>query len=320
MLPQARPGRRQLLRTMERTVKNLCHVTFAACAILAALASGCCPTCEQSVTISRHCLAARATGAQVSPPSVAFGPASLNVAYLSQDYLVKDIVAGGDKVVGYKVAFTSAASRQAAGAPGPAYGRLLASQRRESGAAIPAGDFHKVAVELEVAMVIGRRIDRRIGSIEELKPCVRAICPAMELPDEHFAPAAGRATFEDLVADNLGSHRFVLGAAVEPDRVNVDAVAATLTLDGQAVAAGRAGDVLGSPWASLLWLVNGLVKSGIKIEPGDVVLTGSMNPPYSPPPVSSAPPPGREAGTYLGDFGALGTVSCRITPAKAAKP
>ena len=290
-----------------RTVKNLRHVTIAACAVTAALAAGCCPTCKESLAISRHCLAARATGSQVAPPSIAIGPASLNVAYLSQDYLVKDIVAGGDKVVGYKVAFTSDASRQAAGAPGPAYGRLLASQRRDSGAAIPAGDFHKVAVELEVAMVIGRRINRPVGSIEALKPCVRAICPALELPDDHFAPDAGRARFEDLVADNLGSHRFVLGASVEPDRVNVDTVAAALTLDGQAVAAGRARDVLSSPWASLLWLVNGLVKSGLALEPGDVVLTGSMIATYS-------PPPGREAGAYVGDFGALGSVSCRITP------
>jgi len=252
--------------------------------MIAALAAGCCPICEESLAISRHLLAARATGAQVAPPSIAFGPASLSIAYLSQDYLIRDIVAGGDKVVGYKVAFTSAASRQAAGAPGPAYGRLLASQRRDSGATIPAGDFHKVAVELEVAMVIGRRIDRRIGSIEELKPCVRAVCPALELPDDHFAPAAGRAKFEDRVADNLGSHRFVFG---------------------QAVAAGRARDVLSSPWASLLWLVNGLVKSGLALEPGDVVLTGSMIAPYS-------PPPGREAGAYVGDFGSLGKVTCQL--------
>jgi 2-keto-4-pentenoate hydratase len=275
--------------------------------MIAALAAGCCPICEESLVISRHLLAARATGAQVAPPSIAFGPASLSIAYLSQDYLIRDIIAGGDKVVGYKVAFTSAASREAAGAPGPAYGRLLASQRRESGATIPAGDFHKVAVELEVAMVIGRRIDKPVGSIEELKPRVRAVCPALELPDDHFAPDAGRARFEDRVADNIGSHRFVLGPAVEPDRVNVDAVTATLTLDGQAVAAGRARDVLSSPWASLLWLVNGLVKSGLVLEPGDVVLTGSMIAPYS-------PPPGREAGTYVGDFGAFGSVSCRITP------
>jgi 2-keto-4-pentenoate hydratase len=290
---------------MKRTVKHLRQAAVAACVMIAALGAGCCPTCEQSLAISRHLLAARVTGAQVAPPSVALGPASLNIAYLSQDYLIKDIVAGGDKVAGYKVAFTSPASREAAGAPGPAYGRILASQRRESGAAIPGGDFHKVAVELEIAMVIGRRIDKPFKSIEELRPCVRAICPALELPDSHFAPDAGRATFNDLVADNLGAHRFVLGAPVEQDKVNVDSVAATLTLDGQAVASGRARDVLTSPWASLLWLVNGLVKSGMKLEPGDVVITGSMSAPYS-------PPPGREAGTYVGDFGALGKVTCVI--------
>ena len=290
---------------MKRTVKHLHQAAVAACAMIVAITLGCCPTCQQSLAISRRCLAARVTGSQVAPPSVSFGPASLNVAYLSQDYLIKEIVAGGDKVVGYKVAFTSAASRQAFGAPGPAYGRLLASQRRDSGAAIPAGDFHKVAVELEVAMVVGRRINKHVKSIEELKPYVRAVCPALELPDAHFDPNAGRETFEDIVADNLGAHRFVLGPPVEPDKVNADAVAATLTLDGQAVAAGQARDVLGSPWASLLWLVNGLVKSGFALEPGDVVITGSMNPPYK-------PPQGREAGTYVGDFGTLGKVTCAI--------
>ncbi len=248
---------------------------------------------------------ARATGAQVAPPSIALGPMPLGIAYLSQDYLTRDMVAGGDHVAGYKVAFASASSRAASGAAGPAYGRIFTSQRRDSGSAMSEREFHKITVELEIAMVIGRRIDRPVKTVEQLKRHVHAVCPALELPNQHFSPDAGRARFEDLVADNLGCHRFVLGPARAPGGVDLARVAATLTRDGQAVAAGRGSDVLGDPWQSLLWLVNGLVAADITLRPGDVVLTGAMAAPYRPSLTESV-------GTYVGDFGPLGKVSCSI--------
>ncbi len=291
---------------MERTVRYLRHLAFVAIVVLA---SGCCPVCERGTAISRHVLTARATGAQVAPPSIAMGPESLSIAYLAQDYLTRDMVAGGDRVAGYKVAFTSAGARKAFGAPGPAYGRIFAGQHRDSGSAMSVREFHKVSVEMEIAMVIGRRIDRPIKTIEQLKPYVRTVCPALELPNQHFSPDAGRARFEDLVADNLGCHRFVLGPAVAPNKVELARVVATLNRDGKPVSSGRAGDVMGSPWASLLWLVNGLAATDIKLQPGDVVLTGALAGPYSPPLATAA-------GTYVGDFGPLGSVSCRITLVK----
>lgn len=291
---------------MEREVRYLRHVAFAVFGVTAVVTLGCCPVCERGTAISRHVLTARATGAQVAPPSIAIGSESLSIAYLAQDYLTRDMVAGGDRVAGYKVAFTSAGSRKAFGTPGPAYGRIFAGQRRDSGSAMSVREFHKVSVEMEVAMVVGRRIDRPIKTIEQLKLYIRAVCPALELPNQNFSPDAGQATFEDLVADNLGCHRFVLGPAVAPNKVDLARVAGTLTRDGEPVSAGRASDVLGSPWASLLWLVNGLAASEITLQPGDVVLTGALAGPYGPPLATAA-------GTYVGDFGPLGSVSCRIT-------
>jgi len=291
---------------MERQVRYIRHAAFAVIVAITVVTLGCCPVCERGTAISRHVLTARATGAQVAPPSIAIGSESLNIAYLAQDYLTRDMVAGGDCVVGYKVAFTSAASRKAFDAPGPAYGRIFAGQRRDSGSAMSVREFHKVSVELEIAMVVGRRIDRPIKTIEQLRPYIRAVYPALELPNQNFSPDAGRATFEDLVADNLGGHRFVLGPAIAPNKVDLARVAATLIRDGEPVSTGRASDVLGSPWASLLWLVKGLAASDITLQPGDVVLTGALTGPYSPPLATAA-------GTYVGDFGTLGSVSCRIT-------
>lgn len=274
-------------------------------ALLAPVAVGCCPKCQDATAISRHLLAARVTGSPVEPPSSAIRSMDLSLAYLSQDYLIEEITAAGDRTVGYKIAFTSPASRAAFGAKGPASGRILFSQRRPDGATIPAGDFHKLAIEMEVAMVIGYRIDKPLASVAELQPYVRAVCGAIELPQNHFRPDAPKPTFEDLVADNVGAHRFVLGPEVSPAGLDIDNLTATLSRDGKALATARASDVLGGPWKSLLWLANDLTKDGFRLEPGQVVLTGSMAAPYTPGAQDAA-------GTYVADFGALGKVGCMI--------
>jgi 2-keto-4-pentenoate hydratase len=278
---------------------------YAALALILLLSAGCCTRCKDATAISRHMLTARVTGSQIEPPSSAIGPMNLSIAYLAQDYLVEEITAGGDRVVGYKVAFTNPASQAAFGAPGPAYGRVLFTQRRPSGATIPAGEFHKLAIEMEVAMIIGRKIDKPLAGVEELRPYVRAVCPAIELPQDHFRPGAARPRFEDLVADNVGAHRFVLGPEMDPAGVDLGALSAALTRDGKTVATGRARDVLGGPWQSLLWLANGLTAAGFPLEPGQVVLTGSLTAPYRPAPEAAA-------GTYTADLGPLGKASCVV--------
>jgi len=278
---------------------------LAALALLPLLAVGCCPKCRSATAISRHMLSARVTGSPVEPPSSAVGRMDPALAYLSQDYLVAEITAGGDRVVGYKIALTHPASRAAFGAAGPAYGRIFYTQHRPSGATIPAGRSQRLAIEMEVAMVIGRRIDKPLASVAELRPYVRAACPAIELPRDHFRPDARRPTFEDLVADNVGAHRFVLGAEIDPAAADLDALSAALSCDGKPVATGKARDVLGGPWRSLLWLANSLTEAGFRLEPGQVVLTGSLAAPYRPP--HEAP-----AGTYVADFGPMGKASVVI--------
>jgi 2-keto-4-pentenoate hydratase len=62
---------------------------------------------------------------------------------------------------------------------------------------------------------------------------------------------------------------------------------------------------MGSPWNSLLWLVNHVIGHGGVMEPGYVVLTGTAAPAYK--------AKGEDIkGHYEGDCGALGSVSLTI--------
>jgi 2-oxo-3-hexenedioate decarboxylase len=112
-------------------------------------------------------------------------------------------------------------------------------------------------------------------------------------------------TAQDQIASGIGGHVFVLGPAVDPGKVDVNAVKLKLTRNGQTLADSPSTDVMGSPWNSLLWCVNHIVKLGGTLEPGEVIITGTAAPAYR--------TKGDEIkGEYVGDCGPLGTVTMTL--------
>ncbi|MHC4332101.1 MAG: fumarylacetoacetate hydrolase family protein [Planctomycetota bacterium] len=108
-----------------------------------------------------------------------------------------------------------------------------------------------------------------------------------------------------MIASGAGAHFHVLGPAVAPDKVNVDALTLRLARNGKTLAESPATNVMGSPWNSLLWLANKLAKSGGALGPGDVVVSGTAAPAYK---VKG----NKIKGNYEGDCGALGRVTLTI--------
>ncbi len=85
----------------------------------------------------------------------------------------------------------------------------------------------------------------------------------------------------------------------------MDAVTLKLTRNGQTVAESAATNVMGSPWNSLLWCANHVVKLGGALEPGMVISTGTASPAYK---VKGD----AIKGEYLGDCGPLGNVTITL--------
>jgi len=250
-------------------------------------------------------LAAHKNQTQIQYLTKTYGSFSIDQAYQIQAVLAKGLSKKLGDVSGYKVAYASKAAQKQFGVDEPASGPLFRLQRVPSGSDLPANAFVELAMETEIAFTIGKRIDKNIKNVDELKKYVKWVHTAFDIGDYRFVSGKEKPTPQDMIASGAGAHFHVLGPAVAPDKVNVDAVTLKLLRNGKTLAESPATNVMGSPWNSLLWLANKLAKSGGALEPGDVVVSGTAAPAYK---VKG----NKIKGNYEGDCGALGKVTLTI--------
>ena len=97
--------------------------------------------------------------------------------------------------------------------------------------------------------------------------------PALELIDSRIAQ--WRIGIVDTVADNASSGMAVIGDWHDADDVRVEELGVSLAL-GPEIVRGRGDAVLGHPAEAVAWLASTLAQSGERLEPGDIVLPGSV--------------------------------------------
>lgn len=250
-------------------------------------------------------LAAHENQTQIQYLTKTYGSFSIERAYQIQAVLAKGLSKKLGDVSGYKVAYASRAAQKQFGVDEPASGPLFRLQRVPSGSTLPADAFVELAMETEIAFTIGKRIDKNIKNVDELKKYVKWVHTAFDIGDYRFVSGKDKPTPQDMIASGAGAHFHVLGPAVAPDKVNVDALTLKLARNGKTLAESPATNVMGSPWNSLLWLANKLAKSGGALEPGDVIVSGTAAPAYK---VKG----NKIKGNYEGDCGILGKVTLTI--------
>ena len=246
-----------------------------------------------------HVLAARANHAASPPPSEGRS-LSLADAYDVQDRVRQALVARGERVIGWKAGFTSRATQQAFATDAPACAFLLGSGVYATGAEVPAAGFVGLAVEAEIAFVMGRSLAGPGVTPPQALLAVEGAVPALELIDFRYA---GKPTVIDAVADGVFASAVVLGAPLT-DVTHLDLALEGLVyeLNGAIAATNTAAEVLGSPINSLAWVANHLGTRGLGLRAGDVVMTGSVS-------VLLRPKPG---DTVRARFTRLGSVSARF--------
>jgi 2-keto-4-pentenoate hydratase len=233
-----------------------------------------------------------------------YGDFSIEEAYAVQHAMTDELVAEGATVTGYKVGYASRASQKAWNISEPAYGPLMEEMQVVQGGEIDLDDFHAFHIEVEVAVMIDRRIDKPLTSVEELRPFVRSVHPAFDIPDNRFEQGAER-TVVDIIADGVGAHRYVLGPGVAPQDVDVNDITGIVRHNGKVVYRGKSSNVMGGPYQVVLWLANTLIRQGKALEAGQVVITGALDKAYS-------GPEEKVVGRYVGDCGKLGKVTVKV--------
>ncbi len=279
-------------------------VALAAVFVMAGGGRACGKTIDTDKMV-REMLAARQARTQIPYPTKTYGSFDIERAYQIQADLTKELSKELGPVVGYKVAYASKAAQEQFGVTEPARGPLFSLQRVPSGSKLPAGHFMEIALETEVAFTIGKRTDRPVKDVAELKDYVRWVHAAFDAGDYPLVQGDTKPAAADMIACGAGGHVFVLGPAIEPKQVDVDAVSLKLIRNGQTIAESPATNVMGSPWNSLLWCVNHVVRLGGTLEPGTVISTGTAAPAYK---VKAD----AIKGSYVGDCGPLGQVTLTL--------
>jgi 2-keto-4-pentenoate hydratase len=253
----------------------------------------------------KEMLSASENQTQIQYLTKTYGSFSIERAYQIQAALAKGLSQRLGSVVGYKVAYASKAAQKQFGMDEPARGHFFKMQRLPSGSKLSVESFNEITLETEVAFTLGKRIYKPVKDVAGLKPYVKWVHSAFDAGNFPYTAGQTKPTAQDMIAIGTGAHVFVLGPAVEPGKVDIDAVTLKLARNGKTIRESAATNVMGSPWNSLLWLANHVVKHGGELEPGDVVLTGTAAPAYK---------AKGEAikGYYEGDCGALGKVALTI--------
>jgi len=204
-----------------------------------------------------------------------------------------------DKVVGYKSAANAQALQQMLRLTGPIAGVLFARGERSADAGIKRSDYRTLLVETELGFRAARRINAPVKSIPELRAATTTCTPMIELADPGFDRT--RMTGTDLIAGNSASAGFIRGRARSVGDVALDQVRVQLRRDGETLHQASSGDLMDGQWEALKWLVNRVIELGYVVEPGHLLMTGSLGPAHPAVP-----------GKYSADFSELGVIEFEV--------
>jgi len=235
----------------------------------------------------------------LAPPS-ANRRLSVAEAYAVQDRLREALLARGERLIGWKAGLTNAKGQAQFEVQEPVCAFLLASGVFASGAEIPATRFVGLAVEAEIAFVMGHDLAGPGVTPPRALLAVEGALPALELVDFRFA---GKAVGTDMIADGVYANAIVLGNALTPvTHLDLALEGLVYELNGGIAATNTAAEVMGSPANSLSWIANHLGARGLSLRAGDVAMSGSVSALLKP----------KAGETMRATFTRLGSVSVRI--------
>ncbi len=210
----------------------------------------------------------------IAPLTAAYPDIDVVDAYEIQLINIRQRVAEGARVLGHKVGLSSLAMQQMMGVDEPDYGHLLDEMEVFEDTPVKAGRYLYPRVEVEVGFILAADLPGAGCTEDDVLAATEALAPSIELIDTRITD--WKIALCDTIADNASSAGFVLGEArVSPRDLDVKAIDAVLTRNGEVVAEGRSDAVLGNPVTAVAWLARKVESFGVRLRKGDIVLPGS---------------------------------------------
>lgn len=266
------------------------RVTRSLCAAALACLSGA-PLAWSTLENWADVLIIQLRAKQPLPALSAYGATlSLPDAYEVQRLLVREL-STQSPVVGFKAELTTPLARVKMRGDSAVTSAILKRDLLTPGAEVgPAGPGEH-SISPAIGFLIKQRLDKPVGDVAALPALIEKAVPVVMVLDQKFENrAAVRAT--DLVAVNGAHTHLVVGKPFpRAEPTIVDAQFIEVLHDGNVIDRAKATNVMGSQAYALQWLINDLVRRGMAIVPGQLLVTGPLAEPM---PISP--------GTYTVDF------------------
>jgi 2-oxo-3-hexenedioate decarboxylase len=220
-------------------------------------------------------LAARLTQARTSGRAIPQLSGDVPDLDLDSAYAVQRLLREGrGDIVGWKLGVTSRAKQLQVGVDAPIYGFLATDHVLDVGEPLDISQHIDPRCEPEVVFLMGRDLAGAHVTATEVLAATAGVAAGIEVLDSRYTDY--RFTMPDVVADNASAGRYVVGAAVPLDGIDLRLVGVVLEHNGDVVATASGAASLGHPAAAVAWLVRSLAASGEGLRAGDVILSGGL--------------------------------------------
>lgn len=182
-------------------------------------------------------------------------------------------LADGERLLGYKLGWTSTAMRDALGIERPNWGTLWSSHLVADARIDPTRLIHP---KIEPELVFHSSVDLDgAPTIDRIEQSGGLWSLGLEVVDPRFPDYGFR--WLDNSADNSSAARVVIGQSTHLDAPAAEHVAVS---DGSETRSGTGANAMGNPLAAVAWLVRSLTDEGEALRAGQVVFTGGLTAPF----------------------------------------
>jgi len=177
-------------------------------------------------------------------------------------------------LAGWKLGVTSRAKQAQAGIREPVRGFLARANALDLGEPLVTGELIQPRAEPEIVFILGRDLSGPAVTAADVLAATAGVAAGIEILDSRYRDY--RFTMPDVIADNTSAGRFVVGAPVPPDGIDLRLAGVVFELGGEVVGTAAGAAALGHPAAAVAWLARSLAAAGEGLRAGQVVLSGGL--------------------------------------------
>jgi 2-oxopent-4-enoate hydratase len=234
--------------------------------------------------------------------SVSHPGVTVDEAYRIQLKVLEKKLTDGQSLVGKKIGLTNLAMQKAIGITEPDYGNLLDGHMAMQDAPLSMSALIQPQIEAELAFVMARDVRGPGVTAGTIMAAAAGVMASFEIVDCRYTDM--KISLADTVADNASCGKIILGSTLVPlTGLDLRTIGLVLEKNGQIIDTAASAAVLGSPAASVAWLVNKISAYGISLRAGDIVMSGSFTNVH---PIAAG-------DSFMAHFGGVGCVKVSFT-------